>query len=69
MSLRYNVRQIRLGTKKQMSLKEEKLYIPTLGNDGVWQLTSRGDSGTLGKKFALTHDEDLSETVIMSFRK
>ena len=50
-----------------MSLEEGKLYIPTLGNDGVWQLTSRGDSGTLGKKFALMHDEDLSETVDYEF--
>ena len=33
-----------------MSLEEEKLYVPTKESDG--------DSGALGKKFALSYDED-----------
>ena len=41
-----------------MSLEEEKLYIPTKESDGVWQLTFWGDSGALGKKIALSYDED-----------
>ena len=36
LSLRYNVRPIRLGSKKQMSLEEGKQYIPILGEDGVF---------------------------------
>ena len=33
-----------------MSLEEEKLYVPTKESDG--------DSGVLGKKFALSYGED-----------
>ena len=59
-SLRYNVRVIKLGAKKQMSLEEGKQYLPTLGDDGVWRLVTRGDSNFLGKQFAMSYDEDLS---------
>ena len=59
LSLRYNVRKINLGSKKQMSLEEGKQYIPTMANDGTWHLVTRGDSGILGKQFALAYDEEL----------
>jgi hypothetical protein len=63
LSLRYNVRKIRLGSKKQMTIEEGKQYMPTLGEDGLWHLVTRGDSGILGKQFALAYNEDLSTTV------
>jgi len=50
LSLRYNVRAIRLGSKNQMSMDEGKQYVPTIGDDGTWHLITRGDSGILGKQ-------------------
>ena len=42
-----------------MSLEEGKLYLPTLGEDGVINLVTRGDSGILGKQFAIDYNSPL----------
>lgn len=33
---------------------------PSIGDDRYWYLMKRGDSGAMGKKFALAYDEDLT---------
>ena len=55
-SIRFNVRVIKLGSKRQMSLEEGKGYLPTLGPDGQVHLISRGESTELGKAFAVEYN-------------
>ena len=44
--------------KKQMSLEEGKNYMSVMGADGEWIITSRGDSGILGKQYVQTIQEE-----------
>ena len=59
--LRKHVREIRLGVQKQMSMLEGQSYLPVRNAAGEIVLTTRGDSGVLGKQFALNCNEDLGE--------
>ena len=58
LGLRYHLRPINLGSKKQMSMEEGKKYIATFGDDATWHLTTRGESGVLGKQYVQTLAED-----------
>ena len=46
------MRPINLGAKNQLSLEDGKKYLPYFGSDGFWHITTRGDTGPLGKAFA-----------------
>ena len=63
LSLRFHVREIRMGSQRQMTTEEGKDFIPMLGPDGKWQVPSRGEAGGLAKAFALSCDADLTSTV------
>ena len=58
LGLRYHLRPINLGSKKQMSMEEGKKYIAILGEDGAWHLTTRGESSVLGRQYVQTLEED-----------
>jgi len=58
LGLRYHLRPINLGSKKQMSMEEGKKYIAVFGEDGSWHLTTRGETSVLGKQYVQTLAED-----------
>ena len=58
LGLRYHLRPINLGSKKQMSMEEGKKYIAVFGEDGTWHLTTRGETNVLGKLYVQTLEED-----------
>ena len=58
-SPRFHVRPISLGAKAQMSLEDGKKYLPYLGDDGLWHITTRGETGPLAKAFADTSVVDI----------
>jgi len=58
LGLRYHLRPLNLGSKKQMSMEEGKKYIATFGDDAMWHLTTRGETGVLGRQYVQTLAED-----------
>ena len=59
LSVRFDVRKIRLGSQKQMSLEDGQAYLPVLGPDGQWHLVTRGETGILGKAFVMEYGQEL----------
>lgn len=63
-SPRFDIREISLGNKPQMSIKEGKDLLPRLGDDGSWHLVSRGDSNILVKQVAASlESESVAESL------
>ena len=58
LGLRYHLRPLNLGSKKQLSMEEGKKYIAVFGEDGTWHLTTRGETSVLGKQYVQTMAED-----------
>ena len=42
-----------------MSLDNGKKYLPYFGSDGLWHVTTRGDTGPLAKAFADASIDDI----------
>ena len=59
LTLRKDVREIRLKAQKQMSLEEGQQYMRAESPDGETILVTRGDTGMLAKSFAMDCNEDL----------
>ena len=57
-SPRFDVREIRLGNKPQMSFEKGKDYLPQLAADGSWHLVTRGDSNILAKQIAASIESE-----------
>jgi hypothetical protein len=57
--MRKHAREIILGVSKQKTVEEGKQYLTRRDADGNTELVARGDTGILGKQFAVVSEEPL----------